>query len=226
MKRNFTLAELILIAVTLFLSLGLCVHALHAQGSKQSYACLDNLKRIGCAVQAYAADNNDRCPTLNRGTWNNSAMWYGMIAGYMQIQVGDDPGGIPALACPEDTVGKTLSASTVSYGYNNGYYNGTLASRGGTWGAGSKLSTVKRPSVTLLAADRGTAQAKENRPEGEISYSAKDGSAPGNRHGGGASCVFPDGHGEIIAKTTLLYVTDPWKTPVNKYFGYSFCKEE
>ena len=30
MKRNFTLAELILIVVTLFLSLGLCVHALHA----------------------------------------------------------------------------------------------------------------------------------------------------------------------------------------------------
>ena len=226
MQHHFTLTELAAIVLAVFLGLGVYVQALQAQQKVTAYSCLDNLKRIGSAIQAYANDNQDRCPTLNRGSWNNSAMWYGMIAKYMKTEVRDDTACIPYLTCSEDTVGKKLSASSISYGYNNGYYNGTLASRGGTWGAGSKLSTVKRPSVTLLAADRGTAQPLENRPEGEISYSAKDGSAPGNRHNNGAACVFPDGHAEVIAKDRLLYAADPWQKPVNKYFGYSFCSED
>ena len=177
-RRGFTLLELLVVIAVVGILTALLLPALtRAKGTSKRMTCLNNLKQINYALRMYADDSGDilpRTPSIGFiDSSTNLICWTGykpLIKNY----VGTGAANTNLFACPADTffyripgargnrgryVPESLHAQAdydnLSYGFNGA----SLEARGGGWFsgdlsvAGQKLSFIKNPARTILAAE-------------------------------------------------------------------------
>ncbi len=177
-QRGLTLIELLAVISILALVACLLFPALSkARKSAQRTVCLSNLKQINFAIQLYSNDANDTAPTPEGITANRMLTLVGYKA-LVRDYVGGNSGKSRIFACPADSFFFGLSngftvvrleplheqsaMDYASYGFNGVNLDTNLVNR--AWKklgldfsrfgvAGRKITSIKNPSRTLLAAE-------------------------------------------------------------------------
>ena len=199
-KRNFTLAELILVAVLLVTGVVFLVPAA-AENARQSFdvACQANLKAMGDAAFGFAEDHDDKLPT---GKFEPNQRWFAdpglranpnnFLSHLLDYTTGDR---FVCPAAPENT--EEIYRPKVAEERCSFETNGVLVNHLGM--GGIPTTQIRNPAETLFLFDRGFTQVG-------LSITAK--SLDGKRHGFGRThwkpeeivhgyrhnAVFADGH--------------------------------
>ena len=114
-----------------------------------------------------------------------------------------------------------VNAKKVSYGYNSFFLAAKYTTNGGTYGYGSKITRISKPSLRVLMCEVGSLDDK-SLGDAYVSYHEGDvGYAPSVRHNGYTQVGFVDGHVQLMLREELMYITDNTRKPINKYFGYN-----
>ena len=155
-KKGFTLIELLVVVSIISLLVSILLPALgRAKEAAQATKCMAQLKGIGCAVQMYLADNEDRFFLAGTGqigvTWYNTDLGERYFAGeYLDMGQTDkgnsckDEGNI--LDCPTNKEGYARE-----YGYFVDYaYNIELGPNGTR---GVSAGSVKTPGGVVCFAE-------------------------------------------------------------------------
>lgn len=230
-RRFFTLIELlVVIAIIAILAAILMPSLSSARERARQMSCSGNLKSWGSALSLYADHYEDWYPI--NGTWgkyNDLDRWYyvaGKMLGIHTSQIKKRENSM--LFCPSDNLLVGVNGwdwAAHSYGYNYQYFGAQhYSSSAKTKGMGRKRSYVKFPSITLIVGEKGGADDSYSRgTASHILYSSDltSGSTPTNRHNGYANLVFPDGHTAPMLRERLLYRTNSYVAPINKFFGYA-----
>ncbi len=231
LSKNFTLIELLVVIAIIAILAAMLLPALNsARGKARAIKCTGNLKQWTTAFVLYTNDYGDYFPNhlILGSNWYNESMWYtklGSMIGIDVIKLNDDKKlDATCLVCPDDQKTTSIWNSTVSYGYNAFYnaaayvgYNGS----NGTYGAGSKTSKVRFPSVTMVVGERGF-NSQGAMDSGVICYDGSSDNRPSARHSMKANIGCPDGHVASVKREELLYLVSTSSVPINKYFGYSY----
>ena len=217
----FTLVELLVVISILGLLAGLAVPAINrGLASAKAGACLSNLRQIGIATLAYAAENQMRLPDAGSGmdpAWAKSLTNFVSAKADKKNTIFVCPGALkPVLNAGNDT------EIALTYGMHGG-----LMPRGTN---GLQLNAIARPSEVILCADmcqnpgnKGWSPNSIESPSIFVSQSAGRGAVDleqaistttdndnGNnpwmryRHNGKVNVVMTDGHAEAIAKGKVL----------------------
>ncbi|MEX0676010.1 MAG: prepilin-type N-terminal cleavage/methylation domain-containing protein [Pirellulales bacterium] len=139
----FTLVELLVVIAIIAVLAAISVPTIQgAMGGSKAAACLLNLRQIGSATMAYAADNNTQLPPAGTG---GSPQWALAIAPY----IGGDPKNKKSIfVCPDCAVPVQSARGNdvaVTYGLHGG-----LMPKGGQ---SVRLHSIPRPQQIILAAD-------------------------------------------------------------------------
>ena len=141
-KAAFTLIELLVVIAIIAVLASISIPAIQgAIGNSKAAACLSNLRQIGIATMAYAAENNSQLPPSGRA---DIPQWALAIAPYS----GDPKKRQSIFVCPDCVVpvkDATGNEIAVTYGMHGG-----LMPKGG---ASVRLAAISRPHEVILAAD-------------------------------------------------------------------------
>ena len=222
--KIFTLIELLIVIAIIAILAAMLLPALgKAREKARSIQCMGQVRQWTSGFILYANESNDYFPNnLTLGSdWENYNMWYKSVGERINVDILKVTGAKTMLICPSDKKG-FLYNSGISYGYNAFYnaakyagYNGAGQSAG--YGAGSRITKVKFPSLTLCYGERGYMDLP--RDSGVICYEGTSGNLPSIRHSGNANAGFPDGHAASLRYKELRYKTSTTSVPINKYFG-------
>lgn len=159
--RGFTLIELLVVIGIIALVIALLLPVLGAaRGAAKGMACSSNLRQIGVAANAFAADHKDQLPSNRvqpRGTPGRHITWRAFLVKTHYVPESE------AWVCPS-TPTPALSEEGQSDGFatvcdddvaSSYAYNGMLAWRypPPTDEADIDLVTIKRPSHTLVVVE-------------------------------------------------------------------------
>lgn len=102
---GFTLIEMLVVIAIIALLAALIVPAVtNALASAKRTSCKSNLKQIGIATMAYAADHDTFLPPVRDGGWSSGQEWMETLSPYLGNEVEDvRDGRIASIshACPE-----------------------------------------------------------------------------------------------------------------------------
>ena len=165
--NGFSLLELLVVAAVIALLAALLLPALNnARGQARRTGCLNNLRQINLSVRMYADDSDDAFPPpTNNFPPNAFTAYTTRMKRYAGLREGGpDPAGL--FACPadrfhydyKDRFSEGLHMQPKydfsSYAFNGGNFPaGRPPVRLWPGIAGRKLSSVKRPARTVLAAE-------------------------------------------------------------------------
>ncbi|QTN32024.1 DUF1559 domain-containing protein [Akkermansiaceae bacterium] len=210
-EKGFTLVELlIVIAIIAVLAVLSFLGASKFKSKARGVTCASNLRQIGTAMLAYAADNNGQLPPLEDRTGSGDSLkgiWPVIVSdnGYLEKvtnkngQVGTGAG---VWACPDCTI--------VQRNYNGyGAAEGTVlkVKKGSVPGSSSpRIASIPNPSRTWLVGD--AANQANNLKSGWYAIWANpaqwsNSHTPAARHGGKVNVVMVDGHLESLTMTEL-----------------------
>lgn len=195
----FSLLELLITIAVIAILLALAVPIVGSGiRSSNTAGCASNLRQIGAAMLAHAADNDGELPNANNSI---GRPWDMQLAAYLGLDVTKvKPSSI--LTCKED---KRAKVGTKSGDWRRSY---TVSARGSTddigvfgrsGGPSRKLSSLPHPQLTVMMAEWFTA----NNIQFATNYTCVDGWRDVNakdpsHHGKGANYVFCDGHLELL----------------------------
>lgn len=216
----FTLIELLVVIAIIALLASISIPAIQgAIGNSKAAACLSNLRQIGLATMAYAAENSSQLPPSGHA---DSPQWALAITPY----AGDAKKRQSIFVCPDCVVpvkDATGNEIAVTYGMHGG-----LMPKGGT---SVRLHSISRAHEVILAADmcqnpgnKGWSPFSIENPAvfkggGRSGNDGLDLQAPitttvdadtGNspwiryRHKGKAHAVMCDGHAQALTKGKVL----------------------
>lgn len=132
--RAFTLLELLVVIAILAILAGLLTPALrNARAAAQTTACLNNLRQMGIALQAYLNDNSQRMPVLN-----NRSNRTEQTPALDTVLLPDNARQV--FKCPADRAG-IFEATGCSY-YWNWSVNGQDATRLFSIAGGDNIATI------------------------------------------------------------------------------------
>lgn len=220
-SRAFTLVELLVVISIVGLLAGLAVPAVtRGLASAKSGGCLSNLRQIGIATLAYAAENQMRLPEAGQSA---EAAWVKSLTNFISLRADKRntifvcPGALkPVQNAANDDIALT-------YGMHAGLMpKGTNPSK--------SLNSIVRPSEVILCADMcqnprnkgwspnlienppvfGTQSGGRSGVDLQLAISTQTDSDDGEnswmryRHNGRVNVVMADGHAESIAKGKVL----------------------
>ncbi len=220
-RSGFTLIELLVVIAIIAVLAAISTPVIQgAMGGSKAAACLLNLRQIGSATMAYAADHNTQLPPAGTG---GSPQWALAIAPY----IGGDPKNKKSIfVCPDCAVPVQSARGNdvaVTYGMHGG-----LMPKGGP---SVRLHSIARPQQIILAADmcqnpgnKGWSPYSIEKPRvftggGRAGNDGVDLNAPiepapdadtGNnqsiryRHNRRANVVMVDGHAQAMTKGEIL----------------------
>jgi len=138
----FTLIELLVVIAIIAVLASISIPAIQgAIENSKAAGCLSNLRQIGIATMAYAAENSSQLPPSGNA---DSPQWALAIAPYS----GDPKKRQSIFVCPDCVVpvqDATGNEIAVTYGMHGG-----LMPKGGT---SVRLAAISRPHEVILAAD-------------------------------------------------------------------------
>lgn len=225
MKRSrptaaFTLVELLVVIAIIVLLAGLSIPAISSSRKKaQSSSCLSNLRQIGVATMAYAADNSMKLPPAGTG---GSPEWALSLATYTGVNTKQKKSIFVCPGCEAPVQSGGTGEVAVTYGMHGG-----LMPKGGE---SMELGFIPRASDLILCADmcqnpgnKGWSPYSIENPSVFKSAGGRGGSAAldtpisigpdkdqGNnawiryRHNGSANVVMLDGSAKSFKKGAIL----------------------
>lgn len=221
-KRGFTLLELLVATAIL-----LCLVMLAFSATKgiiersQQTSCVNRLRSIGVALQAYCAENNGKL--IPAAAIGDNYFWFDALnpyigyaeygRGYPYPDVTAEKSGFPLpwQQCPAQKAHMT-QRQQVGYGWNHinfGYKAWSTA-----FGSNSSLSQVTQPSATIIIGD---AKDAETLPGNDYQYryigleTAADTVKLARRHSGNGNYLMLDGHVESFPPEALPRTHPLWK---------------
>jgi len=145
-KSGFTLIELLVVVSIIGLLAGLSLPAISkALAAAKQTACASNMRQIGIAMMAYAADHDFTLPETSH-TASSGMTWIFVLALYL-----DNVDKVRI--CPADPNGRErLAAGGTSYVLNSFLFVPEMDPFGGvTGGPSNDLSALASPSSTMMA---------------------------------------------------------------------------
>lgn len=144
-NQSFTLVEILVVIAIIGLLAGIGVPVINgAMRKAKSGACLSNLRQIGTATLAYAADNSGLLPD---GTDNNgSPVWASNLATLMSMDPTKKKNAFVCPGCAKPVGDAGANQIAVTYGFHGGLVPKGVPNT-------NRLSTVARPSQVILVAD-------------------------------------------------------------------------
>ncbi|MEM8494334.1 MAG: DUF1559 domain-containing protein [Planctomycetota bacterium] len=176
-QNGFSLIELLVVISVLALMIGILLPVLgSARGVARAAKCGSNLRQLGIAQHAYAADHEQWFVPMSLGSGHSDPDWTEVLAGYFQRALADrdDPnytqaesnfnvarGGGAILRCPEDgfafptRYGVALgidhvgsSEGWLSYGLNSGLVSTVQGVQRFCGVGGNSSESLRDPSAT------------------------------------------------------------------------------
>lgn len=214
LRRGFTLIELLAVVAIVGVLISLVFVSIGSmRDSARKSECGSNLRQVGVAMQAYAADNGRTLPptyVVGVNTGDNN-WWYAVIPylGYPPRATGTDLWAYVQvcsargpLHCGEtDFADASMFSSNrwVSYKMNQRYRTVGVGSGSGIR-KGTHYSRIPNPAMSLMVS--------EGRQTTEFSTWQDETQSPANGliypHRGAANALFADGHVETIPKAVML----------------------
>ncbi|MCI0539063.1 MAG: type II secretion system GspH family protein [Verrucomicrobiales bacterium] len=181
-RRGFTLIELLVVIAIIAILAGLLLPALSkAKAKARATACLNHLRQIGLASLMYADDNNDALPQSQ----HNRASWVGTLQPYLS--------GTNVYRCPTDP---NRTNRLYSYALNDFLTPHPFGAREMDF---SKASSLPAPVETLFMTECQDQFDSSDHfhfadPDEGYSTNAFPAQVAVERHHGGATYLFVDGH--------------------------------
>lgn len=218
--RGFTLIELLGAVAIVILLVAMALPALSSgKAAAQQSRCASNLRQIGTALLAYAADNDGKLPTTSH-SGGSSKSWIFTLAPYLDA--------IDTVRiCPADPKGPQRLKGGTSYTLNSKVFVTGYDADGNPLPASNRLSLLDRPAQTLFAtlvsdqktgtqADHTHSEAWENWTSVLVDITPdrfRRGKAAADRTSGRSNYLYGDGHVETIEASRIKQLIDQGINP-------------